>query len=343
MGLLDPPIPIVLCLQVLAICATLSQAVAEDPMVEELVRVAEKNWQSDFAAWYEGNQENLANPASEKTASPHGMIAKLGDKFHFRHFNKWSREDGSFVYQRVDFVLDDQMLRADFANSGIRLTGRLKRGDSDEWVHYAAGTFGQLGWVGPEKAHSLRAVLSSDLTTLRVEQGEAIAECKLQSGSSNSWDTQLRFRQIGPQWFLHSIRDVYDEGFTVQVRDIEYKEKGDLWIVESCLLEAGPTRDGVFTPTVRDQIRLSDFKREVPLELLEIEELQDGTPVEVADLPVACEYRDQRIVVSSLASIGQAIETNSYTPTWSNRIPVIFFSVVLLVGMALLAYKVKLK
>jgi hypothetical protein len=66
-------------------------------------------------------------------------------------------------------------------------------------------------------------------------------------------------------------------------------------------------------------------------------------PVEVEDLPVACEYRDRRIVVSSLANIGQAIETNAYTPSWTNRLPAIFFALLLLVGMALLAYKASTK
>jgi hypothetical protein len=132
---------------------------------------------------------------------------------------------------------------------------------------------------------------------------------------------------------------VGSDGFSVQIRDIEYIELDDLWIVKSCLREAGTTSDGIFRATARDSIRLSDFKREFSPQLLEIEELQDGMPVEVADLPVACEYRDHRIVVSSLANIGQAIETNSYVPTWTNRLPVIFFAVLLLFGMALLAYK----
>lgn len=337
------PILLCICLQIIVNTASLGHSLPSDSSVEDLLRIPEKNWQSDYAAWYEGRQENIAKRTAEKQATPHCMIAKTGDRFRFRHFAKWIDKDGSFVYERVDFVLDDQLLRADFAKSGIRLTGRLKRGDSDEWVHYAAGTFGQLGWLGPERTHSLRAILTSDQTNVRIEQSKAIAECKLQNRSGETWNSELRFMKLDSNWFLKEIRNVYSEGFTVQVRDIEYVELDELWIVKSCVLEAGTTRDGEFTPTVRDSIRLSDFRKAFSPDLLEIEELQDGMPVEVEDLPVACEYRDRRIVVSSLANIGQAIETNAYTPSWTNRLPAIFFALLLLVGMALLAYKASTK
>jgi hypothetical protein len=163
--------------------------------------------------------------------------------------------------------------------------------------------------MGSKPHHHIRSELARPTTTRRISGSDHVLRCRLPAEGRTA---EYVFAQHGEQWRLKKYRIEIAGRSIVDVEAKSWLNRDGLVLVESFEETFTYSREGEMKTIGTNRISLAEVDFNVQDEELLIRDVENGTPIEVADVPVACEFRDGRIVMSQAAAIDTAIAEQPY-------------------------------